>query len=355
VPRATADLEQRHRSAHASLAAAHRSAAADARTAFAFLQHRLLVESLAYVQPVLVRPLEQLLRPPPRAFLTRTQQLRLMGAGAAFRHLDSRVTMFRAGWVPSVVHATTPIALHALLEGSIPSGRETNAGMMRVTPTSWRPEANAFEHPPADACEQLVAEAIGVANGTGTGASAGGRAAWLTFTLLSIHPFVDGNGRTSRALFLGVAAEDLELGVDWGIVEQWSVARYHYVEALQAGQRADRYDGDLIDAAPFVEFSAEASIVGADLCRQRLEMFEAELVGLHQLGLSAAAALVLVAVRTDVFLGTDDLGPLGLHAAEIDAAIDELGARGLVSWAQRPASRRTMAATSSHGLVSPGP
>jgi prophage maintenance system killer protein len=314
------------------------------------------------VQPVLGRPLAQLLRPPPRAFLTRTQQLRLLGAHAAFRHLDSRVAMRRQGMVPTVVCETTPIALHALFEGVAPSGRETNPGMYRTTPTSWRPEANAFAHPDSEECAALVAEAISTANAADAPAFV--RAAWLTFTMLCIHPFVDGNGRTSRALYLGLAAEDLELGIDWGIIEQWSVARAHYVEALQAGQQLECYDAARLDAAPFVEFSTEASIVGAELCRDRLELFEAELVGLQQLGLSTDAATVLVAVRAaiDASLGqlvrTDfpaGSTGLGLSGEALDAAIAELLERGAVRWVERPDSRRTMFDDATHALIAVGP
>lgn len=353
VPRIADDVVERHGAEHEAFAAALRSAANGADRAFRYLQHRLVVESLAYVQPVLSRPLDQLLRPPPRAFLTRTQELRLVGARAAFRHLDSRVAMHQLSAVPSVLHPTTPFALHALLEGPTPSGRETNPGMLRATPTAWRPESNSFMHPPAQHCEELVAEALAVAGGHDAPACV--RAGWLTFTMLSIHPFVDGNGRTSRALYLAVAADELPLGIDWGILEQWSVARYHYVEALQAGQQVERYDGAAMDARPFVQFSLDASLVGLDLCRRRLEMLEAELVGLSAIGLTPNAALVLVAVRSSVQATTDELSALGLSAVELDGAIAELGESGLMAWRPRPSSRRTMLDPSAHGLVATGP
>jgi hypothetical protein len=349
VPRLSDALHERYRSAHAALAAAYRSAAPEAIDAFGFLQRRLLHESLAYLQPVLSRPTDQLVFPAPRAFLTRTQELRLLGAQAAFRHLDSRVAMHRSGLIPSVVAPTTPIALHALFEGHVPSGRETNAGMTRVTPTAWRPEANSFMHPPAESCEALVGEAIDTANTDDAPAFV--RAAWLTFTMLTIHPFVDGNGRTSRALYLGVASAELELGIDWGIHEQWATARYHYVEALQAGQQTERYDATAVDARPFVEFSTEASAIGADLCRRRLEMLEGELVGWQHAGLGPAAALVLMAVRLAVNASPADLAGLSLTAEQLDAAIDELRQRHLVAWSPRPSSRRTMVDPSTSGLV----
>jgi hypothetical protein len=269
--------------------------------------------------------------------------------------------MRQQGMVATTVCETTPIALHALFESAAPSGRETNPGMLRSTPTSWRPEANAFAHPDASECGSLMAEAISVANGADAPAFV--RAAWLTFTMLCIHPFVDGNGRTSRALYLGIASEDLELGIDWGIAEQWSVARAHYVQALQAGQQLERYDSERLDPTAFVEFTTEASIIGAQLCRDRLELLEAEMVGLCQLGLSTGAATVLMAVRSAVVASVEQLsgvavcGSAGvaLSADTLDAAIAELLQRGLVAWCPRPSSRRTMFDDSVHGLTAIGP
>ena len=350
LPPLDAALVEQHAAAHQGLTAHYRSVDEAVRIAFRSLQHRLVVESLAYVQPVLNRPLDQLLRPPPRAFLTRTQELRLDGARAAFRHLDSRAAMLRQGAVTSVLDPTTPVVLHALLEGPTPSGRETNAGMLRATPTAWRPESNSFMHPPAGMCVDLVAEAIDLAR-TST-APACVRAAWLTFTMLSIHPFVDGNGRTSRALYMAVVADELGLGVDWGIAEQWSAARFHYVDALQAGQRVEKYDGSAMDAAAFVEFSTQASIVGVELCRRRLDLIDAELEGLRNAGLSAHAAVVLNTVRTSLISSPTELSLLGFSAGDLDQAIAELVSTGRVAWQRRPASRLTLADTAVFGLCS---
>ncbi|MEZ5251194.1 MAG: Fic family protein [Ilumatobacteraceae bacterium] len=220
--------------------------------------------------------------------------------------------------------------------------------MWRVTPTSWRPEANPFEHPPATAVEALMAEAVDTANDADRPAIV--RAAWLTFTALSIHPFVDGNGRTARALALGVSSEALELGVDWGLAEQWSVARRAYVEMLQAGQRASSYGGRQLDASPFVAFSAEASTVGARLCLCRVQTLDLEFERLTDAGLSAQAALLMLSVRCARFVDPDDLDALGLDSSAADRAVAELVDRSMIEWRQRPPSR-TEIRRSAHGLA----
>lgn len=352
LPSVPAALERRHGDVHDALAHSVAGATPEARRVFVAVQGRLLVEALGYVQPVLARPAAPLVFPPRRGFLTRTQELRIMGAAAAFRHLDARVTMVGSGAIPAAVTGSTPLALHALLEGHLPEARETNAGMYRVTPTRWRPSASTFAHPPAEIVEDLVGEAVAVA--TSDAAPAFVRAGWLTFTMLSIHPFVDGNGRTSRALYLGIAGPALGLGVDWGVLEQWALARSAYVAALQAGQAVPAYSGPDLDAGPFVTFSAEASVVGAELARRRLEAIETDLAGLELAGVSPAARVACVGIRINGFTDPDDLRELGLDGPAATDAVAELIARGAVQWAPRPAARRTAERRSSSGLVVAG-
>jgi hypothetical protein len=354
IPSIDRDLLEDHAVAHAALAEAHAAADDWERRAFSLLQLRLVIESLAYLQPVSNRPTAQLLFPSPRAFLTRTQELRLEGATAAFRHIDSRVAMKHLGTVSSVLDRTTPLVLHALLEGPTPSRRETNPGMLRATPTSWKLETNPYMHPPATMCEDLVEAALDRV--TSDTAPACVRAAWLTFAMLSIHPFVDGNGRTSRALYLAVAADELPLGVDWGILEQWSVARYAYVDALQAGQQVESYDAQRLDARPFVEFSTEASAVGARLCTQRLARVARSLSSLevaHEL--SRPLAGVIVAVQILRVATLEQIASLGLAPPDVDVAVAELLDRGLLEWKPRPFGRRTKESAEPQGLSWSGP
>jgi hypothetical protein len=334
-----------HVDAHASLARSLGEAAPEVLRLFVALQRRIFVESLAYVQPVVGRTDQPLLFPAPRAFLTRTQELRVVAASAAFRFLDARVAMFRQGLVERMLDPTLPVVLHALMEGVAPSGVETNAGMVRATPTSWKPEANAYVHPPAREAAVMLEAAIDMAMHAPAPAVA--RAGWLTFTMLSIHPFVDGNGRTSRTIFHAVAAEDPEVVFEWGVAEQWSLHRRAYVEALQAGQQMEAYDAERLDPLPFMIFSAHASALGAQLARARLGALGERLQAvIDRWGVTPGAAQLAVAVAMHRVATLAELrplvaGPNDPEPATLVPMVDVLVDEGLVAWGDRPPSRRT--------------
>lgn len=321
------------------------------RALFGFLQRRLLTEALANLQPTWAPPGDPLVFPAPRAFLSPTQHHRRVGAEAAFRYVDSRVAMVRRGLEPSVLTAQTPHVLHALTEGPQPSGKETNAGMIRRTRTSWRPEANAFAHPPAEACDELLEAALDLARRAPAPAVA--RGAWLTFTVLSIHPFVDGNGRVARLLYQAVASEGLPLGIDWGAMEQWGRERTGYVRALQAGQQAEAYDPDRLDAGPFLEYAAEQSIVGARIATARARILAERHDRLTAAGLPAPHALVLDAVTLWRGATLTELAGLGIAAGELTETVNELAGAGRLAWVPRPAARRGPHEPPGHHLVAP--
>lgn len=349
LPPLDATLEREHAASHALVHQRLRDAPLDAARLFTIQQQRLVVETLAYVQPAISRPERALVVVPPRAFLTPTQQRRMIGASAAFRHMDSRVTMLIAGDIVAVVDTSTPLVLHALLEASLPSpDAETNPGMLRTTLTSWMPEANDFAHPPAHMVAELVAAAIDMANHADAPACA--RAAWLTFTMLSIHPFVDGNGRTSRALYMAIVAPSLPLGIDWAALEQWSTWRGDYVSALQAGQQVESYDPANMSAAAFIDFATRASIAGARLCTERVETFEQRLDALAS-NVPRGHALVQTVIDMHGIATLAEVAACGLDAAEIDEIVAELLAAKRVRWATRPFGRRTMERPESFGLV----
>lgn len=347
LPPLPAQLLARHADAHLGLATALDSAEPAVRALFVFHQHRILLESLANTQPTWSG--SPLLFPAPRAFLSTVLERRMRACAAAVRHVDSRIAMVRQGLVEQPVAPSTPLALHALLESSNPMDRETNPGMLRATPTSWVPETNPFVHAEGPECPPLVDAAIDMA--TRAPAPAVARAGWLTFTLLSIHPFVDGNGRTSRMVFHAVAADDLSLGLDWGIAEQWSLRREAYIDALKQGQRVGSYVPDRLDALPFMTFSAHASADGADLCRQRLQVLAAEHRSLLSSGLSEEAAQVQLAVRLQRIATLAQLERLGLAAERLVDVVEALVGSGALRWAPRHAGWRTAEHPDPIGLV----
>jgi fido (protein-threonine AMPylation protein) len=352
VPEIDPALAARHAAAHARLAEVVGGAATETRRAFVALQRQVMLEGLVNLQSVLVEEGRQLVFPPPRGFLDDLQQMRLLGGRAAFRHIDSRVAMLQMGSISDVLDDTTHVALHAMFEGGQPSGEETNAGMLRATVTSWKPEANPFVHPDAADVRQLVAAAFSVARDTSLPSFA--RAAWLTAVMMSIHPFVDGNGRTSRALYMLVAAPGVPLGVDWGIAEQWSLTRSRYISALQAGQQCERYEPEKMDFGPFVVYSTAASIAGAELCAERVRQLDMECSGLVESGLSSDSTTLLMVVRRWINVSPREASGVVRDPAALDAAIAELRRAGLLEWSQRPHSRRTFLDRSEHGLVAVG-
>ncbi len=337
-----------HDTAHAELAG-ELDQLGPARPLFTFLQRRLVIEALANLQPTLAAPGDPLAFPAPRAWLSLPQQHRQEGAEAAFRYVDSRVAMVRGALEPSVLVAHSPHVLHALTEGPQPSGKETNAGMVRRTTTAWRPEANAFVHPPAEACDELLDAALDLARRAPAPAVA--RGAWLTFTVLSIHPFVDGNGRVARLLFQAVASEGLAVGIDWGAMEQWSRDRWGYVRALQAGQQLPAYDPDRLDPLPFMEFAAASSTLGARICAARLRALAERHDRLVTQGMSMRPALVTDAVTLSRGATLDELAGLGIPAGELTEVVNRLVATQVLGWEPRPHSRRTRSQPGAHHLV----
>jgi hypothetical protein len=258
--------------------------------------------------------------------------------------------MKRMGAITSVVTMATPYVFHALLEGPSPSGIDMNPGMLRAYPLDWAPEDNTFMHPPGPACPELVEAAMDLA--LNAPAPPCVRAAYLTFAMLSIHPFADGNGRTSRALYMAVSADGLSLGMDWGALEQWSIDRVGYIAALQAGQRVEQYRGEDMDATAFVQFATASSIQGAHVCRARLHhLAERVTVASAATGGDTRLAAVVVAARMLRLATRSQLAAFAHNAEDLDAVIEHLLHHGLLRWERRPASSRTPSCADLYGLA----
>lgn len=308
---------------------------------------RILLESHAKLQPVRAGGDGELLLPPPRAFLAAGQVERLRAAGVAFDHVDSLLAMWGQGLRPAVLEPWTPMVLHGMLEGARPTGIDANAGLLRGGETKWLPLKNPMVHPPAGEVGELLAAAVDLAVRAPVPPIA--RAGWLAFTFLSIHPFLDGNGRTARMLFQAVASSEAPLGVDWGAVEQFSLRRDGYIAALQAGQTIERYDPALLDPLPFMTFGAEASIAGAGLTVARLRLLAERHRALVAEGVDPVAANVVLLAAVDGPVSVDDVAsleptsPTQLVARLVDA--------GRLAWAPVPPSRRRPGQTAPPGLV----
>ncbi len=317
------ELRERHHHAHERLDRLRAEVEPAVQTTARRLSRRLVIEALANVQPVFSTEDSPLLLPPPRRFLDRRSRQRMVGAEVAFRHIDCALEMSAMPGGRSVIQPHLPIVLNALLAGPVLE-RETNPGLLRMTETRWNPDANAFQHPPPEEIPGLVNAAMSVAGDSSHPALE--RAGWLSFVVMTVHPFVDGNGRTARALFLAVASGDLPGGIDWGVLDQWHLARTAYIRALQAGQQAARYSADAVDAAPFTRFAAQSSTRGAELGRARLEL-------LARAAASAPDLLdpIVGQVVVDRFVSIDDLLSDAAEPASVLGHLHDLVGRGALA------------------------
>jgi hypothetical protein len=348
LPALDARLVAEHRAAHLGLRAALASAAPEVIRLHRLLQHRLLVESLGQVQPVRPGVDEPLLLPAPRAFLSPTAEARIAGAEAALRYIAGRVDVVWQHRSSSVLQHASPYVLHSCFEASMPAAVDHGAGLSRLCEMSLPGRSTPAPLPRAADCERLLDLVVGVAGEAAAPAVA--RAGWLAFMVLTIHPFLDGNGRVCRALHLAVQAEDAAVGLDAGITEQWGLNPSGYIAAIDAGWSTPWWDPAQIDALPFMTFAAQASVAGAVLSRRRQRVL-ADLVdvAVHR-GLSTKSAELVVGTALLRVATPAELSPLVPDADprhRIECVIDE----GWLQWATRPASRRTAASSDSVGLV----
>ncbi|MEM9747502.1 MAG: Fic family protein [Actinomycetota bacterium] len=288
-----------------------------------------LIESMANV----FQDDRQLVLPPRRRHLRPAMDARVAGSAVAFRHIDSRLEMRRLGHVADVVGHETPFVLHAFAEGHSPGADETNPGLVRATSSAFDAVETTYRPPDGERCSDLLAGCVETVNASDHDAAV--RAAWMAAAFLAIHPFVDGNGRTARMLFQLVASTDDDLRLDWGSLEQWSIARRPYIDALKATQAPSlpTYDPELIDTQPFVEFALRASAVGADLIRRRIDWIE----WAWERGVpwpSTTHALLELATVMSASATIDELSAL-VADPDCTTGINELVAAGRLRWDDR--------------------
>ena len=340
-----------HEAAHRQLADEYQSSPTDAVCLFAVQQRRIVIESLAHVWPVIARRPEVLTMVPPRAFLDSKMERRMMGCTTLLRYIDGGVAMERLGYPAPAIERGMLATVHALAESAAPRGHtwETNPGMFRTELTKWEDQPVNYTHPPAAAVAELVDAALEVARAADVPACV--RAGWLTFTLLSIHPFVDGNGRSARAMYMAAVAQSTPLGIDWGVLEQWAIWRREYIVNNQIGQAYGRFEPAEMDAGPFVEFATRASIQGVAVCVERLRFFVERLDALEARGLTREEAVVLTFVQMWRMATLAEIATCGIEPDRVDRVVHDLLTAGRLRWTSRPHSRRTFDAPEAFGLV----
>ncbi|MEZ5296732.1 MAG: Fic family protein [Ilumatobacteraceae bacterium] len=329
MPPLDAERLERHGTADRRLAARIAAVDESTRRAFVYVQHRILVEAAASIEPS--RPgHEPEVLPIRRRYIGPSQSERRDGVARALRHVDERVTMARRGLTGGVLLPETPMVLHAFVEGSDPQGRHTNAGMVRVTPNSFAEGDIPFTPPPPEHCRRLLEEAIQLT--IQAPAPTLTRAMWLLATVFAVHPFVDGNGRTGRLLMHAVLAADSATGTDWGTIPEFAAFRRQYLEATRVPLRPSlpSYDARKMEPIHLMRWTADAATRGIERVLDRLDHID----GLTQRAVAnygPIAGLVVVAVIADRNARLAELTHL-VPDPDLTHAVNELIASGILRW-----------------------
>lgn len=290
------------------------------------------LEGLAGVTPSISGQIVAPLFPAPRRFLSRTDLERLAGSRAGIEHVDVRLALVTDGLDQALLHPETPYVLHALVEGR-PTGDDiTNPGIIRVRDSGWKVRRTVFHPPPADMTRPLVD--LLVETIVSRPSSPPALAAWALFTFLSIHPFVDGNGRTARLLYLLIASMGLRT-LDLGALEAVALSRPDYLEALKKGQSTTPvWDPRLLDASPLVEVMYRWSIWGARRHTLQAEALASidERLRAELPGLTPAGAALIIRSWLERGIGRDPGDRWGLH--DLESLVDA----GLLRRGRLPAS-----------------
>jgi hypothetical protein len=259
VPRIADSLLSEHHDEHLRLDAALTGAAPAAARIVTRLSVRTTIAAVANVRPSVRGGAGPPVFSPPRAFLSYSDLERVRGVAAGYRYVDSRLAIVELGYdQPPALRPETPYVLNALTEGRMDNPDESNPGMIRAVEFEGNLPVAPYPAPPRDSCRALLESAVSIANSRAEPPTV--RAAWMLYVLGEIHPFVDGNGRVARLLYLLLTGEDMPRTVDWGAIEQF---RYHQGDWTPLLK--DR------DVGPSTAFLVELSTAGARLTLRRLE------------------------------------------------------------------------------------
>lgn len=231
------------------------------------------LEGLSGITPSISGPIVPPVFPRSRGFLSSRDRARRTAVRAGFDHVDVRLRLHREGFLPSLLAPETPYVLHALVEGPMPTGKVSNAGLVRITDTTFTAHHNNYDLPDPHAARRLTAALVDDVitrsqRGDDPPVALG---AWTIFTFLAIHPFVDGNGRTARLLYLLLASADLGFP-DLAALEVLSSERTTYIHLLRRGYNVTpRWRPEVMDATEFVLTVTGWSILGARRATRRVE------------------------------------------------------------------------------------
>jgi Fic/DOC family len=338
-----------HEQAHLELARRWEKVG-DAAAVLALLQRRWLLESHANTpRSDSGDPKAVPLFPRPRSFLTEDEARRIGACDVALGHTHLRGGLWWSGRVSQPIDPSTPLVLHAMLKAPLDGGPESGAGLLRLIAAQASNGLDRFEFPLPDQLSGLLEAAVDLANRAPMPGIV--RASWMVFSVLSIRPFADANTRVAHQMFQLLAACDVPLGIDLGVVEQFSIRRRDYSAQIRVGWRGNRYDVNDLDALPFIQFAVDCSTAGAQLSIVRLEAIATEHANRVDAGWDPRHALVAIAVELRGITTVDELSPLNLPPDELIDIVNQLVERRTLQWVPVPASHRRNGVPPSFGLA----
>jgi len=138
--------------------------------------------------------------------------------------------------------------------------------------TSADPLEPTYTGPDADLVPRLMGELVEWLRAGDAGAPAYARAAMAHLNLVGIHPWRDGNGRTSRCLHTLVLAQDRVLAPEFSSIEEWlgdPHNTFRYYDALAT--LGPVWDPHRADARPWIRFCLRAHHLQAQTVQRRVD------------------------------------------------------------------------------------